>query len=155
VYIFYVGAKALTFYNNKILLVLRDNFAYIDEPNKWSLPGGGMENSETFEETLKREFYEELSVMPKHLLFLTEYNSPHTEPMALFIVTLNKNEFEHLKLGKEGQKFKFFSLEEVEKLDLVIGLKDLLSHQKYAFKKLFKKDYKYFVNTANLYLDKL
>lgn len=34
------GAKAFVIYNNKILLVLRDNKPDIPNPNTWNFPGG-------------------------------------------------------------------------------------------------------------------
>lgn len=105
----------ITTYNNKFLLLLRDNNPAISDPNCWSLVGGNSEGDETPEETLLREFEEETSVKPTNYSFLMQ------EPMSeiyIYFVQLSDEEASQIKLGNEGQELKFFTLEEIENIKL-------------------------------------
>jgi len=48
------GVKAIVCRKGKILLILRDNVPTIAYPNKWNLPGGGIEDNEAPEITSAR-----------------------------------------------------------------------------------------------------
>ncbi len=109
------GSNAVITYNKKILLLLRDDKPDISEPNKWSIIGGGVEEGEDFDQTLKREIYEETNLKPKNITSMGEISfggSLH----ALYLVKLNEEELRELKLGDEGQKLEFFSYRQLKEL---------------------------------------
>lgn len=88
------------------------------------MPGGKKEKGETPEETLLRELEEEISVRPKKYSLISK--TPFL-PKYYYFVELCKEEASKVKLGDEGQKLEFFTLEEAEKLELSTGIKYLLS----------------------------
>ncbi len=61
------GAYGVTTQNGKILLITQQSDPY---QGKFDLPGGRIEFGETIEETLRREFYEEVSMHFESMEFL-------------------------------------------------------------------------------------
>jgi 8-oxo-dGTP diphosphatase len=57
--LFYVGIKGAIIQNGKILL-LKTNDLLAEKQDFWELPGGRIEDEETFEQALHRELREEL-----------------------------------------------------------------------------------------------
>ena len=57
------GAKAAILIGERLLITLRDDFAWIDWPGFWDLPGGGREGNETPRETLAR-VYDRVGLLP-------------------------------------------------------------------------------------------
>jgi 8-oxo-dGTP diphosphatase len=112
------GAKAFVIYNQKILLILRDNKPDIPNPNTWNFPGGGIEEGEEPLETLKRELEEEISIIPKNIHWLGKTTYVNQVSVYRYIIWLDQNEYEELKLGDEGQRMEFFNLSKVIKLKL-------------------------------------
>jgi len=99
----------------EFLLALRDNKAWIPFPNHWDLIGGHVEEGETPEEALIREFKEELGLDLRDYKFYKEFEC------------LEGDAFENIKYiytGKinipideitlhEGQKAQYFTKEEI------------------------------------------
>ncbi len=114
-----IVSKAIVVHNKKILLLLRDNIPTIYAPNKWSLPGGGGENGESPEQVFLRELEEEIGIVPKNFSSLGELqDTTRGETDFLYFVKLTDEEAGRLKLGDEGQKMEFFSLDQIKDLDL-------------------------------------
>jgi 8-oxo-dGTP diphosphatase len=57
----------------EFLLALRDNKSWIPFPNHWDLIGGHVEEGETPEEALEREYKEELDLDLKEYSFFRKY----------------------------------------------------------------------------------
>jgi 8-oxo-dGTP diphosphatase len=106
---------SIIFYNsmNQVLLLLRDDIKQIPYPNCWDIPGGGLEEGETPQQTIVREMKEEIEL---------ELSEP-----KLFNVSIKYDRIEYtfwqvidLDLSKtplhEGQMLKWFSKEEIENL---------------------------------------
>lgn len=83
---------------------------------KWEFPGGKIENNETDEEALKREFIEELDVEISVDKFIcNEHFSAHNHDFTLYayyITLLSEN----LK-NNEHDEFKYFTLSEIKELN--------------------------------------
>lgn len=108
-------AHAMPIYNNKILLILRDNVDDIPFPNCWGLIGGKALDDESPEETLLRKFEEETSVKPKNYQYMLKWPGRDTH---MFFVALTEQEVKKLKIGAKGQELKFFLVDEIESLPL-------------------------------------
>jgi len=101
--------------NGDFLLALRDNKSWIPFPNHWDLIGGHVEEGETPEEALVREYKEELGLELKEYKFYKEF------------LCLKGDAFENIKYiytGKinlpleeitlyEGQYARYFTKEEI------------------------------------------
>ena len=100
----------------KFLLQLRDDKPNIFFPNHWGLFGGELKKGETFKEGLIREIKEEinLDISNAKIDYLFDYTFDDRIGLT-FHVKLNFNE-EDLDLN-EGQKFEFFTKEEIKNLN--------------------------------------
>src|SRR4030042_2790498 len=112
------GVKAFVVYNKKLLLILRDNKPNIPSPNKWSLPGGAIIKNESILRAIKRELKEEINIIPQNIIYLGKQVYKNGSEVFRYWAKLTKDEFQHIKLGNEGQKLKFFNLDEINQLDL-------------------------------------
>ena len=66
------GVAAVTFHNDKILLVIRGKSPSL---GKWGIPGGVVEVGETVEQAVVREVFEETNVVVKPVKLITVFNS--------------------------------------------------------------------------------
>ena len=112
----------------KFLLALRDNNPMISFPNCWDLIGGHIEEGETPEQALIREYKEELGLTLKEHKFFKKY------------VCLNGDVYENIKYifcGKinipieeitfyEGQQAKYFKREKIHNLKFANIIKNIL-----------------------------
>ena len=108
----------------KYLLQLRDDKAPTN-PNKWSLFGGGIEKNETPINCIIREIQEELGVLldKDKLNFLIKIKYSNDD-CYIYRTKFNYS-LKDLKLN-EGADMKFFSKEEIMKLEnLVKGIREL------------------------------
>lgn len=120
------STKAFIIYQNKMLLILRDDIPTIPFPNTWNLPGGEVEEGETDIETLKRELLEEITVVPTDIVFLGNEYFTDGQSVARYLCQLVDDEIRQLKLGDEGQKMDFFDLNEALTLPMSPYLGDFL-----------------------------
>lgn len=130
------GAKAFIVYKSKMLLVLRDNKPDIPHPNKWNTPGGGIEEGESPEQALKRELMEEISVIPKDIYYVGKTVRPNGGWATRYVIFLTDQEYSQLKLGDEGQKMAFFTIDELLQKELPGDYKEYFSKYKMQFDKL-------------------
>jgi len=117
--IYRVSAKALVFDENKNILIIREN-------RGWELPGGGIEQGESPQETIIREMREECGFTIENIdetpsltwIAHRPESSDDLDKWRLFIgfrVTLKSMEFTP---SKECLEYRFVSKEELEDLDL-------------------------------------
>ncbi len=102
------------------LLQLRD-----EEPGlgKWVLFGGGLENDETYEQTIRREIKEELVYDIKDLTFFKTYSSGKV--IQPIYVIEDKVSLDDVVLC-EGSDLKFFKSDEIYNLDIGFNYKEII-----------------------------
>lgn len=94
--------RGVVYKNGKVLAVkhLHDD----KEVDYWAIPGGGLNDGESFADGLKREMIEELGVSPAigKLLFMQQYNDPkwNREKVDLFFLIENPEDFEQIDFHK-------------------------------------------------------
>jgi 8-oxo-dGTP pyrophosphatase MutT (NUDIX family) len=133
------GAVAIVVYRRKILLMLRDDKPKIANPNTWGLIGGGIKRGETPEQGVRREMQEEINVNPRELIPLG-YMPEDKATLWVYFSRLHDSEIAFLKLGREGQDLRFFTIEEVSHLPM--GELIALHFKKYkrGLKKLIEEE---------------
>jgi len=110
----------------KFLMLKRDQKPSIPYPGKWVFPGGTAEKEETPGECLSREIQEELNYKPdpkdiKKVLILFYPNRKAEEHFYL----ISLEEMPKFRLN-EGERIQWFTLEEIEKLDLGFWAREVL-----------------------------
>lgn len=101
--------------SGEFLLALRDNKSWIPFPNHWDLIGGHVEEGETPEEAIKREYMEELGLELKEYEFYKEFECLIGDAFEniKFIYTGKINiPVEEITL-LEGQYVRYFKKEEI------------------------------------------
>ena len=114
------SAGALITYDKKVLMLLRDNDPNIPDPDCWQLIGGNLEVNETPIEALIREIEEEsnLKISKDEPIKIGEIIVPEKQQYFLYWIKLSEEKIEDIKLGNEGQKIDFFSIQELDKMNL-------------------------------------
>ena len=100
----------------EFLLALRDNKSWIPFPNHWDLIGGHVEDGETPEEALIREYKEEIGLDLKEYKFFKEYlcleGDAFQNTKYIYSGRINLP-VEKITLY-EGQYVKYFNREEIK-----------------------------------------
>lgn len=101
-----------------------------NEWNKWQFPGGELEFGEFIEEALKREIKEELGVeieVEKFIPKIFEIRRKKDNFHGLFFVYLChlKNNNARVVLNNDASEYGWFSIEQIKKLDGLVGLKEI------------------------------
>ncbi len=95
----------------KILLIKR---AKEPDLGKWAIPGGRIEENETAEECLKREFREETGFEIEPVKLVGIYSDPSRDPRkiigAVYIVKRTRGE---IKAGDDAGEARWFDLGEI------------------------------------------
>ncbi len=127
----FTGAKAAVFYEDKLLVYLRDNKPEIPFPNKWDFTGGGREGNENPFECLQREIFEEFKIKlsEDQILWHKEYPSVTRDGWVshFFVARITKDQVEGVVFGDEGQKWTFMTPEEFLATDAAFRMQDRLS----------------------------
>ena len=115
------SVKGIIVVKNNYLLQLRDDNKNIHFPNFWGVFGGRVEKEETFQKALVREIREEINLIVKVSRMVLSTNSRVIGLKNFF----NTVYYECKILEKrkiiltEGQKYKFFSFNQIKKLNIV------------------------------------
>lgn len=131
---------AIILYNNKILLLLRDNDENISDPNLWGLIGGNLDESENFEEALAREIQEEAQFTIDDKVELGSIIIQDFEQINLYVVNITENDYKKIQLGDEGQELGWFNYDELKNLKLDKGMQWYVSNFPLGLEKLFNEN---------------
>jgi 8-oxo-dGTP diphosphatase len=107
----------------EILLLKRSkkNKHYV---GKWQLPGGKVEFGEKINLAIKRELFEEVGIKFKKVnlskVFSLESNFKNNSVKTIFLMVFETNFFGKIKLGEDHTKFKFVSLNKINKKSLTL-----------------------------------
>ena len=130
-----LGVVIHLFWEEEVLLILRDDLKGVVDRNKWDSVTETMEPEDggDFEATMRRGLLEEIGIVPKriHFLGLTR-QSGH----GFFCGFMTKEEVAAIEFGPEGQDFRFYSLEQARKLELGSALRNYLEAYPEAFQKM-------------------
>ncbi len=127
----HLGANAIITCNGKLLLEKRR------DSDTWGLVGGGVKKTETEQQAMIREIYEELGLrIPKeNLKKLRVYGEPGRIAayrdgsiwrMVIVVFGLELAEEPKLKISEESRDLRFFTKEEIQKIDIVITPSDIV-----------------------------
>ena len=121
-------------YNDKVLLMLRDNRVHSSDINTWCFIEVVKKNNDSFEEIILKEIQQETSLKLNSVNFLATipYND---EEKYIYHATLTSDNLNNIKRG-EGKNLDFFTLQEIEKLHLAKLTKMFLSHHKDTIEKI-------------------
>lgn len=133
------GVKVFVMYNKRLLLILRDGKLNIPFPNTWNLPGGGIDKGESGEEAIRRELKEEIKIVPKNLVYLGKQIYPDGSEVLRYLAKLSDSEYKNVNLGSEGQRLDFFSLDEINSLDVAGYSKEYFLKYTDQLKKVIEK----------------
>jgi len=125
------GVKIGLIYEDKLVMIQRDDKPGLRFPGMWDFPGGARESSETPFECASRELSEELSIKldPKSIVWKKEVESMHDPKLQahFFVANISKEEIGKIKLGDEGQRWDLIPVDDFfKRSDVVPKLKDRL-----------------------------
>jgi len=110
------GVKGALFFEDKMIVFLRDDKPGLLHSNLWDFPGGGREGNETSEECLIREVDEEFSIKldPNQIVWEKEYPAMHDSSLRgrFFVANITKEQVDGIEFGDEGQRWEFISVED-------------------------------------------
>lgn len=112
----------------RALMQLRDGFAHVASPGKWSLFGGGVEPGEGLEAAARREFEEEtgIAIAQDRLRPLVKVASQTLAGGVVHVFGLDRSILpEEITLG-EGAGFGFLTRAQVEQFDLIENFRRIL-----------------------------
>lgn len=109
----FCGAKAALFYQDSLLVYLRDDKAGLPFAACWDFPGGGREGQESPFACLQRETREEFGILlqPAQIIWQRSYPSWHQPGRLSFFMVgqLNAKQAQAIRFGEEGQCWDWMS----------------------------------------------
>ena len=121
--------------DDKILIARRKEDKHL--AGFWEFPGGKIENNETPEDCLKRELFEEFSIITEVCEFVAETiykHSTKTIKLIAFIVKVLEGDF----ILKDHDNIKWVDLEEIKKYKLAPA--DIQILKEYEYQRINRKN---------------
>ena len=98
------------------------------DSDRWAFIGGGLQDDETLEQAIRREVKEETNLNVEELLLLgvvsdpsriIQYNDGKVKRSASVVFRATIGDFSNMGKSEESTELKFFSRDEMEKIQLV------------------------------------
>ena len=110
----------LIYQNKKILICQRKKEG--DHPLKWEFPGGKLKDNENYQEALKRELKEELSIEINEMIYFDEYLYEYKKlSKILKLVFFQIFQFEGEIQNKVHQQLKWIDISKLGDYDFLEG----------------------------------
>ena len=115
------SAKGIVVVKNNYLFQLRDNKKNVYFPNFWGVFGGRVEKTETYHKALEREIKEEtnLIVRVSRMILSIDFKMIGLKKKRNTAYYECKISEKRKIILTEGQKYKFFSFNQIKKLNIV------------------------------------
>lgn len=111
----FIGSKLALMIGDRILVILRDDFAHITFPNVWDFPGGGREAGETPLQTMHREVMEEVGLVIPDAAIVWQRPYPSstdaTKTSWFFVAVMPAGFEQEIVFGDEGQGWQLMTLD--------------------------------------------
>ena len=129
-YVFGLSVRALLADENNKILILKRSTESKTNPGKWELPGGKVDQGESFDQALIREVYEEtqLKISLEHVVGISEQNLHLIR--AVHIIMSGKIINGNLNLSNEHEGYAWVFFENLQEYELADWLNDFVNNQK-------------------------
>lgn len=129
-YVFGLSVRALLAGENNKILILKRSTESKTNPGKWELPGGKVDQGESFDQALIREVYEEtqLKISLEHVVGISEQNLHLIR--AVHIIMSGKIINGNLNLSNEHEGYAWVFFENLQEYELADWLNDFVNNQK-------------------------
>lgn len=131
-YVFGLAVRVLLQDNNGKILIIKRSTDSKTNPGKWELPGGKVDQGESFDQALIREVYEEtcLKIALNHVIGISEQSLPLIR--AVHIIMFGKIIEGELNLSSEHEGYAWVFFEDLHDYELADWFQDFLVNQNYA-----------------------
>ena len=129
-YVFGLSVRVLLADENNKILILKRSTESKTNPGKWELPGGKVDQGESFDQALIREVYEEtqLKISLEHVVGISEQNLHFIR--AVHIIMSGKIINGNLNLSNEHEGYAWVFFENLQEYELADWLNDFVNNQK-------------------------
>jgi len=131
-YVFGLSVRVFLTNDDGKILILKRSTDSKTNPGKWELPGGKVDQGESFDQALIREVYEEtqLKISLEHVVGVSEQNLHLIR--AVHIIMSGKIVEGELNLSREHEGYAWVFFENLPKYELADWLNDFVNNQKTA-----------------------
>ncbi len=128
-YVFGLAVRVLLIDEDGKILIIKRSTNSKTNPGKWELPGGKVDQGESFDQALIREVYEEtnLKIVLAHVVGVCEQNLPLIR--AVHIIMSGKVVEGELNLSSEHEGYAWVFFEDLADYELADWLQDFVLNQ--------------------------
>lgn len=128
-YVFGLAVRVLLMNDDGKILIIKRSTESKTNPGKWELPGGKVDQGESFDQALIREVFEEtnLKISIDHVIGASEQNLPLIR--AVHIIMTGKIIDGELNISDEHEGYAWVFLEDLYKYELTDWLNDFVLNQ--------------------------